>query len=87
MEVALQAGARDAHLIDYAHEVDEKWLEGVETIGVTSGASVPDVLVMELLEKLAERGWDDVQEVTTANEKITFALPRELRDGGGLAAA
>ncbi len=82
VEVALQAGARDAHLIDYAHEVDEKWLEGVETIGVTSGASVPDVLVMELLEKLAERGWDDVQEVTTANEKITFALPRELRDGG-----
>ena len=76
VEVALQAGARDAHLID------EKWLEGVETIGVTSGASVPDVLVMELLEKLAERGWDDVQEVTTANEKITFALPRELRDGG-----
>lgn len=82
VEVALQAGARDAHLIDYAHEVDEKWLEDVETIGVTSGASVPDVLVMELLEKLAERGWDDVQEVTTANEKITFALPRELRDGG-----
>ncbi|WP_298178687.1 4-hydroxy-3-methylbut-2-enyl diphosphate reductase [Saccharomonospora sp.] len=82
VEVALQAGARDAHLIDYAHELDEKWLEGVETIGVTSGASVPDVLVMELLEKLAERGWEDVQEVTTANEKITFALPRELRDGG-----
>ncbi|PRX48994.1 4-hydroxy-3-methylbut-2-enyl diphosphate reductase [Prauserella shujinwangii] len=83
VEVALQAGARDAHLVDYAREVDETWLDGVETVGVTSGASVPDVLVMELLEWLAERGWEDVQEVTTANEKISFALPRELRSGSG----
>ncbi|MFF5987723.1 4-hydroxy-3-methylbut-2-enyl diphosphate reductase [Prauserella flavalba] len=81
VEVALQAGARDSHLVDYAHEVDEAWLDGVETVGVTSGASVPDVLVMELLEWLADRGWADVQEVTTANEKISFALPRELRSG------
>ncbi|MGH3519621.1 MAG: 4-hydroxy-3-methylbut-2-enyl diphosphate reductase [Haloechinothrix sp.] len=79
VEVALQAGARDSHLIDYAREVDESWLDGVGTIGVTSGASVPDVLVMELLEWLAERGWSDVAEVTTANEKIAFALPPELR--------
>ncbi|PXY21452.1 4-hydroxy-3-methylbut-2-enyl diphosphate reductase [Prauserella muralis] len=82
VEVALQAGARDSHLVDFAHEVDEAWLDGVETVGVTSGASVPDVLVMELLEWLAERGWTDVQEVTTANEKISFALPRELRSSG-----
>ncbi|MEU3273465.1 4-hydroxy-3-methylbut-2-enyl diphosphate reductase [Saccharomonospora sp. NPDC006951] len=81
VEVALQAGARDSHLVDFAHEVDESWLTGVETVGVTSGASVPDVLVMELLEWLADRGWVDVQEVTTANEKISFALPRELRSG------
>ncbi|EHR63002.1 (E)-4-hydroxy-3-methyl-but-2-enyl pyrophosphate reductase [Saccharomonospora cyanea NA-134] len=80
VEVALQAGAKDAHLIDYAREVDEEWLKGAETIGVTSGASVPDVLVLELLDHLAEFGWEDVQEVTTANEKISFALPRELRD-------
>jgi 4-hydroxy-3-methylbut-2-en-1-yl diphosphate reductase len=79
VEVALQAGARDARLIDFAREVDESWLEGVGTVGVTSGASVPDVLVMELLEWLAERGWADIEEVTTANEKIAFALPRELR--------
>jgi 4-hydroxy-3-methylbut-2-en-1-yl diphosphate reductase len=79
VEVALLAGARSGHLIDFAHEVDESWLDGVETIGVTSGASVPDELVMDLLAWLAERGWTDVQEVTTANEKITFALPRELR--------
>ena len=79
VEVALQAGARDARLVDFAREVDESWLEGVGTVGVTSGASVPDVLVMELLAWLADRGWTDVDEVTTANEKISFALPRELR--------
>ncbi|MFD4251207.1 4-hydroxy-3-methylbut-2-enyl diphosphate reductase [Amycolatopsis thermoflava] len=79
VEVAKQAGARDAHLIDFAREVDGKWLEGVTTVGVTSGASVPDVLVMDLLAWLSERGWGEVQEVTTANEKIAFALPRELR--------
>jgi 4-hydroxy-3-methylbut-2-enyl diphosphate reductase len=79
VEVALQAGARDAHLIDFAHQVNESWLDGVSTVGVTSGASVPDELVMDLLAWLAERGWADVQEVTTANEKVTFALPRELR--------
>ncbi|MFL6141089.1 MAG: 4-hydroxy-3-methylbut-2-enyl diphosphate reductase [Labedaea sp.] len=79
VEVALQAGARSAHLIDFAHQVDESWLTGVETVGVTSGASVPDSLVMDLLAWLAERGWAGVEEVTTANEKITFALPRELR--------
>lgn len=79
VEVGLQAGAGNAKLIDFAHEVDETWLEGVETVGVTSGASAPDVLVMELLEWLAERGWAEVHEVTTANEKVSFALPRELR--------
>ncbi|MFI7115646.1 4-hydroxy-3-methylbut-2-enyl diphosphate reductase [Amycolatopsis sp. NPDC049868] len=79
VEVALKAGARASHLVDFAHEVDEAWLEGVETVGVTSGASVPDVLVMDLLAWLAERGWDSVDEVTTANEKIAFALPHELR--------
>jgi 4-hydroxy-3-methylbut-2-enyl diphosphate reductase len=79
VEVALQAGARASYLVDFAHEVDEAWLSGVETVGVTSGASVPDELVLDLLAWLAERGWADVHEVTTANEKIVFALPRELR--------
>ncbi|WP_033440053.1 4-hydroxy-3-methylbut-2-enyl diphosphate reductase [Saccharothrix sp. NRRL B-16314] len=79
VEVALQAGARASYLIDYANEVDLAWLEGVTTVGVTSGASVPDILVMELLEFLAEHGYGDVEEITTANEKIAFALPRELR--------
>jgi 4-hydroxy-3-methylbut-2-en-1-yl diphosphate reductase len=79
VEVALQAGATASYLVDYAREVDPAWLEGVSTVGVTSGASVPDILVMELLAWLAERGYGDVQEVTTANEKVAFALPRELR--------
>ncbi|QGK68808.1 4-hydroxy-3-methylbut-2-enyl diphosphate reductase [Allosaccharopolyspora coralli] len=79
VEVALQAGATDAHLIDYADQVDDSWLDGVATVGVTSGASVPDVLVLQVLDYLSERGWGDVEEVTTANEKIAFALPRELR--------
>ncbi|GLZ41212.1 4-hydroxy-3-methylbut-2-enyl diphosphate reductase [Actinokineospora sp. NBRC 105648] len=79
VEVAVQAGARASYLVDYAHEVSESWLEGVTTVGVTSGASVPDTLVMDLLAWLAERGYADVDEVTTANEKIAFALPPELR--------
>lgn len=79
VEVAMQAGATDAHLVDYAEQIEESWFDDVSTVGVTSGASVPDVLVMQVLDHLAERGWGDVEEVTTANEKVSFALPRELR--------
>ncbi|MFD4670918.1 4-hydroxy-3-methylbut-2-enyl diphosphate reductase [Lentzea sp. NPDC058450] len=79
VEVALQHGSKAAYLIDYAKEVDLAWLEGVETVGVTSGASVPDLLVMELLKFLATHGFGEVEEITTANERITFSLPRELR--------
>jgi 4-hydroxy-3-methylbut-2-enyl diphosphate reductase len=79
VEVALQAGAGASKLIDYAPEIDDTWLEGVGTVGVTSGASVPEVLVRGVLEYLAERGWETVEEVTTAEETLTFALPRELR--------
>ena len=83
VEVALQAGAGASHLIDYARQIDEAWLDGVATIGVTSGASVPEVLVRGVLEHLAERGWSDVEELTTAEETLTFALPRELRPARG----
>ncbi|MEU4600689.1 4-hydroxy-3-methylbut-2-enyl diphosphate reductase [Nocardia sp. NPDC023988] len=79
VEVALGAGARAAHLIDYAREIDPAWLDGARTVGVTSGASVPEILVTGVLDLLAEHGFGEVQPVTTANETLVFALPRELR--------
>jgi 4-hydroxy-3-methylbut-2-enyl diphosphate reductase len=79
VEVALGAGANAAHLVDYADDIDPSWLEGVTTVGVTSGASVPEVLVRGVLERLAEYGYELVQSVTTANETLVFALPREIR--------
>ncbi|MFE6919606.1 4-hydroxy-3-methylbut-2-enyl diphosphate reductase [Nocardia sp. NPDC057663] len=79
VEVALGAGARAAYLVDYAREVDLAWLDGVQTIGITSGASVPEILVTGVLDLLAEHGFGEVQPVTTANETLVFSLPRELR--------
>jgi 4-hydroxy-3-methylbut-2-en-1-yl diphosphate reductase len=79
VEVALEAGARDAHLVDFASEIDPAWLEGVTTVGLTSGASVPEVLVGEVLDWLAERGYPDVETVKAAEERLVFALPQELR--------
>ncbi|MEU3602417.1 4-hydroxy-3-methylbut-2-enyl diphosphate reductase [Streptomyces sp. NPDC006798] len=79
VEVALGAGARDAHLVDFAEEIDEAWLEGVSTVGLTSGASVPDILVEGVLEWLSKRGFEDVELVKSAEESITFSLPKELR--------
>jgi 4-hydroxy-3-methylbut-2-enyl diphosphate reductase len=79
VEVALEHGARAGHLVDYADEIDESWLDGVRTVGVTSGASVPEVLVREVLAFLAERGFADVQPVVAAEESLLFALPNEIR--------
>ncbi|OLT29046.1 4-hydroxy-3-methylbut-2-enyl diphosphate reductase [Nocardiopsis sp. CNR-923] len=79
VEVALDAGADAAHLIDNASLMDDAWLEGVTTVGVTSGASVPDILVRELLDRLSARGYGSVTPVTTADETLTFSLPKELR--------
>jgi 4-hydroxy-3-methylbut-2-enyl diphosphate reductase len=87
VEVALEAGARDAHLVDFAAEIDPAWLEGVGTVGVTSGASVPEVLVGEVLDWLAERGFADVETVKAAEERLVFALPHELKPRRGDRAA
>lgn len=79
VEVALEHGARAAYRVDYADEVQQEWLDGVGTVGVTSGASVPEVLVQQVLEQLADAGYADVDEVRTAEEDLMFSLPKELR--------
>jgi 4-hydroxy-3-methylbut-2-enyl diphosphate reductase len=79
VEVAKEYGAKNAYLIDYASEVKDEWFKDVETIGVTSGASVPELLVRELLEDLARRGFSDVEEIRAMDESLLFALPPELR--------
>jgi 4-hydroxy-3-methylbut-2-en-1-yl diphosphate reductase len=79
VEVALDAGARSAYLVDDASAIDPGWLETVATVGVTSGASVPEDLVDGVLERLAESGFTDVEEIEAVKERMVFALPRELR--------
>lgn len=79
VEVAKQAGANDARLVDFAHQIDEAWLEGVTTVGLSSGASVPEELVDEVLAWLAERGYGELEEVLSAQERLAFSLPQELR--------
>jgi 4-hydroxy-3-methylbut-2-enyl diphosphate reductase len=81
VEVALDAGAPAAYLVDRAADVDLAWLEGVTAVGVTSGASVPEDLVAGVVELLAQHGFGDVEEVTSAQEHLLFALPPELRRG------
>jgi 4-hydroxy-3-methylbut-2-en-1-yl diphosphate reductase len=79
VEVAVQAGAPAGQLIDFAHEIEDEWLEGVTTVGLSSGASVPDELVQEVLAHLAQRGFGDVEEVVTVDERLVFSLPQELK--------
>jgi len=79
VDVALESGSEFAYRIDFASEIDEKWLDGISTIGVTSGASVPELLVDDVLAWLAQRGFGEIEEVTTADEHLLFALPPELR--------
>jgi 4-hydroxy-3-methylbut-2-enyl diphosphate reductase len=79
VEVALEYGAKAAYLVDYAAEAKDEWLIGVETVGVTSGASVPEILVQDLLKWLELHGFHDQQEVEAKKESLTFALPQELR--------
>lgn len=79
VEVSLEYGAKAAYLVDFADEVKEEWLNGVNTIGVSSGASVPEILVEDLLKWLAARGFGDVETVTAMEEHLLFAMPPELR--------
>ena len=79
VEVALEYGAKASYLVDYAEEIQDEWFMGVETIGLTSGASVPEILVKDVLATLQEHGFKDVEVVTAAEESLLFSLPPELR--------
>jgi 4-hydroxy-3-methylbut-2-en-1-yl diphosphate reductase len=79
VEVARDAGADAAYLVDDASDIEQSWLDGVSTVGLTSGASVPEDLVAGVLARLAESGFADVEEVEAVRERMVFGLPRELR--------
>ena len=78
MEVA-RAQNVESHRIADAAEIDPSWLEGKSSIGITSGASTPEIKVSEVLDYLRERSDLDVQEVEVVEENVTFQLPKELR--------
>ncbi|RTE50226.1 4-hydroxy-3-methylbut-2-enyl diphosphate reductase [Actinobaculum sp. 352] len=79
VEVALEAGARAAYRVDRAVEVDPAWLSGTTTVGLTSGASVPEVLVREVVDRLKSFGYTQVDRVETVQEDMRFSLPKNLR--------
>ena len=79
VEVALEAGAGAAYRVDHAEEVLPEWMEGATTVGLTSGASVPEILVRDVVENLGGLGYTEVDLVTTASEDIRFSLPKNLR--------
>jgi len=79
VEVAVDAGARSGYLVDFAHEIQEEWLAGATTVGLSSGASVPEDLVSDVLAYLAERGFGEVEEILAAEERLVFSLPQDLK--------
>ncbi len=79
VEVAAAAGARTAYLVENAAAIEEQWLDDVTSVGLSSGASVPEILVNEVVDWLAARGYGDLKEVSHTEERLTFALPQELR--------
>ena len=80
MEVGTRAGAREAYLLDDASQLDMAWLEGARVVGVTAGASAPELLVQGLIERLSATFEVEVTEVETARETVSFKLPRQLAD-------
>jgi len=86
VEVAREHGAA-SHLIDNHTQVREEWLAGVETVGITSGASAPEELVERLVELFRERGAEDISELRTVHEDVRFMLPKKIREVVGAASA
>lgn len=82
VEVAARGGAK-AYLVQRAEDISMNWFDGVDTLGLTAGASAPEVLVREIIDALARHFELDEQQVTTAEESITFKLPRELAGAAG----
>ena len=78
VEVAREHGAA-SHLIDNHTQVDESWLEGVDTVGITSGASAPEELVEQLVDLFRERGAEEISELRTVDEDVRFMLPKTIR--------
>jgi 4-hydroxy-3-methylbut-2-en-1-yl diphosphate reductase len=78
VEVAREHGA-DSYLIDNETQVLEQWLEGVETLGITSGASAPEELVQRLVDLFRDAGTSDVEEFTVVEEDVRFMLPKTIR--------
>ena len=86
VEVAREHGA-DSHLIDNHTQVSEQWLDGIRTVGITSGASAPEELVEDLVQLFRDRGVEDVSELKTVDESVRFMLPKEIRKGFPVASA
>ena len=79
VDVALEAGVKKSFRVDSRDELKNEWFEGAKSVGLTSGASVPEELVDGVLAWLSENGYGDVEEVETIEEHITFSLPVEIR--------
>ncbi|MGI8882547.1 MAG: 4-hydroxy-3-methylbut-2-enyl diphosphate reductase [Jatrophihabitans sp.] len=86
VEVAEAAGAAQAYLVENAAAIDPTWLSGVTEIGLSSGASVPEILVQDVVAWLAQNGFATTEEIEHTEERLTFALPQELRRDLKLAA-
>jgi 4-hydroxy-3-methylbut-2-enyl diphosphate reductase len=85
VEVGMKAGAKDAKLIDEAAHIDWSWFDGVETLGLTAGASAPELLVQGVLAALNERYEVEIEEIATRQETVTFKLPRAIAPRGASA--
>ena len=86
VEVAGNLGT-NSYLIENYRSIQPQWLEGVKTVGLTAGASAPEILVQEVVDFLAEQGFTDMREVEVMPENVRFGLPAEIVEAIGAAPA